>query len=283
MHTRSWASATVGLLALLGTAAPLTATSPWVQGYNSRTRIDAGSHADPSGAKRLIAGVEIEIANGWKTYWRAPGDSGGVPPHFDWSGSTNLAAATVLYPAPKRMADANGESVGYKTNVVFPVEVTPRDPQQPVTLDLAFEYGICREICVPAEAKLSVVVPPVKEAPGIADSVKAALEAVPRAAALRRPGDPQLVAGKAVLTGNAPELVFDVVYPGGANGADLFAEAPDGLYVPLPKKTGQGADGRVSFRVDLTQGAEPEELKGKLLTLTLVGATGASEATFKID
>jgi DsbC/DsbD-like thiol-disulfide interchange protein len=271
------------LLAVFGGIAPLAATSPWVQGYNSRTRLDAGSYSDPGGAKRLIAGVEIEIANGWKTYWRAPGDSGGVPPNFNWSGSTNLAAATVLYPAPKRMADANGESIGYKTSVVFPIEVTPRDPQQPVTLELAFEYGICREICVPAEAKMSVVVPPVKEAPAIADAVKAALESVPRPAALRRPGDPHLVAGKAMLTGDAPALVFDTVFPGGVNGADLFVEAPDGIYVPLPKQVGQGADGRVSFRVDLTQGAEPEELKGKLLTLTLVGATGASVATFKID
>ena len=37
----------------------------------------------------LLAGVQIRLEPGWKTYWRTPGDSG-VPPSFDWSGSKNL-------------------------------------------------------------------------------------------------------------------------------------------------------------------------------------------------
>ena len=38
----------------------------------------------PDGTR--IIGVELTLAPGWKTYWRAPGDSG-IPPRFDWSGS----------------------------------------------------------------------------------------------------------------------------------------------------------------------------------------------------
>ena len=32
-----------------------------------------------------LAGIEIRLAPGWHTYWRAPG-SAGIPPTFDWSG-----------------------------------------------------------------------------------------------------------------------------------------------------------------------------------------------------
>ena len=46
------------------------------------------------------AGVEIKLDPGWKTYWRDPGDSG-MPPTLDFSGSDNVKAVTVLWPAPQ--------------------------------------------------------------------------------------------------------------------------------------------------------------------------------------
>ena len=82
-----------------------------------------------------------------------PGDAG-VPPTFDWAGSANAATIKVLYPAPMRMPEAGGEAIGYKQAVLFPIEVTPQDPAKPVVLKLALEFGICREICIPATAKL---------------------------------------------------------------------------------------------------------------------------------
>ncbi|MGZ5914086.1 MAG: protein-disulfide reductase DsbD domain-containing protein, partial [Hyphomicrobium sp.] len=117
--------------------------SDWVEGHSSRARLIAGNG---------MAGVEVEMPEGWKTYWRTPGDAGGVPPSFDWSKSENLAAATVLYPAPKRFSDRAGDTVGYKGTVVFPVRLTAKDPGKPIDLRLSLEYGVCKEICIPAEA-----------------------------------------------------------------------------------------------------------------------------------
>src|SRR5690349_4532496 len=68
------------------------------------------------------AGLEIHLEPGWKTYWRNPGDSG-VPPSFDWSKSTNLADVTVSWPAPERLEDEGGTSIGYKHDVVLPLLV----------------------------------------------------------------------------------------------------------------------------------------------------------------
>ena len=95
---------------------------------------------------------------GWKTYWRNPGDGGGVPPTFDWSGSENLGRATVLYPAPKRLSDKGGDTIGYKGAVIFPVVLklwTARSRSR---------FGsrsptACAAICIPAEAELALVVP----------------------------------------------------------------------------------------------------------------------------
>jgi len=43
-----------------------TAT-PWSEGYNSRARLIAGTVTKPGGPMRTIAGVEIVMADGWKT------------------------------------------------------------------------------------------------------------------------------------------------------------------------------------------------------------------------
>ena len=92
--------------------------SPWSEDVRSAVRLVAG--ASKNGDAQLRAGIEIKMQPGWKTYWRYPGDSG-VPPHFDFSGSENLKAAKVLYPAPHLFTDETGQSLGYKERVILPL------------------------------------------------------------------------------------------------------------------------------------------------------------------
>src|SRR5690349_156020 len=129
-----------------------------------------------------LAGVQIELDPGWKTYWRVPGESG-VPPVFDWSGSDNLRRAEVLYPAPARLHDQGGEAIGYKEQVIFPVEVEASDPARPVSLKLDLHFAVCQAICVPAEATLALALPAAREADANGALVRAALAKVPAAGA----------------------------------------------------------------------------------------------------
>lgn len=269
------AAAAIGL-SLIGPARsqPATAsTTPWFEVQGSRVRLVAGPSAAAPGRPHLAA-VEIELAEGWKTYWRMPGDAG-VPPAFDWKGSANAGAIKVLYPAPARLPEAGGEAIGYKRAVVFPIEVTAQDPAKPVNLKLALEFGICREICIPAETTFNLSLPPGR-AGAIPREIAAALERVPRAQASRRKDDPKLEGVAVNRSGGLPQLTVDARFAGNAKGADLFIEAPDGLYVPLPKKVADPAGGISRFAVELSRDLE-RDLQGKTLTLTLVSDAGASE------
>lgn len=271
----SWA--TLGASAL---ASPLS--TPWAEAHGAKARLFAGAAlARGSDAPRLFAAVEISMSPGWKTYWRSPGDSGGLPPNFDWSGSVNLASAEVLYPAPRRFRDAAGDSVGYAKSVVFPVELRPQDPAKPVELRLSLDYGICREICVPAEAKLSLPIP-AGATVAASPQITTALEAVPRSVEERQPHDPELKVREAHLGTDKPKLILEAVFPGSAASGDMFIEAPDGVYVPLPARVAQQGD-RVRFEVDLTQGAEPEELRGRTVSVTMVSDSGHSVARWRIE
>ena len=125
--------------------------SDWAEGHNSRARLIAGSG---------VAGVELQMPEGWKTYWRNPGDAGGVPPSFDWSKSGNLAAAQVLYPAPKRFTDRAGDTVGYKGTVVFPVRLSRRTRPSPSICASRSTTASARRSAFPAEAALSLAIAP---------------------------------------------------------------------------------------------------------------------------
>ena len=66
---------TIGALSALPVGSATNGlSSDWAQGHNSRVRLIAGDD---------LAGVELQMPAGWKTYWRNPGDAGGVPPSFD--------------------------------------------------------------------------------------------------------------------------------------------------------------------------------------------------------
>ncbi len=97
---------------------------------------------------RHIAGLEIRLAPGWKTYWRAPGE-GGIPPRFNWSGSINLSGVDVRYPVPKVLQQNGLQSIGYDSDVVFALLVRATRAGEPVELRGEIELGVCEDICIP--------------------------------------------------------------------------------------------------------------------------------------
>lgn len=274
-------SLAVHLLLLLAIGHPAraeatwTAATDWVQGTGSRIRlIGAELTGGPAGKPQLVAGIEIALDDGWKTYWRSPGDFGGIPPTFDWDQSKHLAKAVLLYPAPGRFADAEGVSAGYKSHVVFPIEITPED-QAPVELVLGAFYGICRDICVPAEAELSLTLAPGPAAdPLIARALESALAAVPRR--LAEGALPTVLSMAMAASGDRTELVVETRFDAAATVSGLFAEAEDGSYVPVPVPEGQLNGGLARFRATLKP-PEAAALKGKRLIFTLVSDKGNAE------
>ncbi|MCF2904727.1 hypothetical protein L0666_06990 [Octadecabacter sp. CECT 8868] len=112
-------------------------------------RTDNGTH---------MAGLQLQLADGWKTYWRAPGD-GGIPPRFGWQGSQNLTGAAFHWPVPE-VFDQNGmRSIGYSQSVVIPVELSVTDDTAPALMRGQVQIGVCDEICVPVLLEFDTALP----------------------------------------------------------------------------------------------------------------------------
>ncbi len=106
-----------------------------------------------------MAAVRIEMAEGWKTYWRSAGESG-ITPQFDWSGSENLDTVEILWPTPKVFDPEASRSYGYKGVLVIPIEITPGQfPNDPIVVRVRLDIGVCEDICVPMNAELQAELP----------------------------------------------------------------------------------------------------------------------------
>src|SRR5262245_60623167 len=97
--------------------------SRWDGDARSAIRLIAGTRSADEAAP-LRAGIEIRLKPGWHTYWRYPGDAG-VPPRFDFKASQNVKDVLVRWPAPQRITEDGGVTIGYARDVILPLQITP--------------------------------------------------------------------------------------------------------------------------------------------------------------
>jgi DsbC/DsbD-like thiol-disulfide interchange protein len=217
----------------------------------------------------FLAGIEMRLAPGWKTYWKNPGDSG-IAPVFDWSASENVGSVDLRWPAPQRFDDPGDVTFGYKNQVIWPLGVAPVDAAQPATLRLAMTYGVCSDsICVPREAKLTLTVPPV--AAGVAPAPAADRPLlVASLARLPRPFDDAQALTVRWREADAPVLEVDLQgCAAGCAPPQLIIDGPDGVWFGRPAIVRAGDVLRYSMEVGVLSAAV---LEGERLGFMMVGA-----------
>jgi DsbC/DsbD-like thiol-disulfide interchange protein len=268
---------TVAACLIAGMATHAADVSPWHREQHSAVRLIGAQPERGREGTVWRAGVEVELESGWKTYWRYPGDSG-IPPRFNFSGSSNVKDIQVLWPAPMRFSDGAGMSIGYAGRVLLPLRIRPRDPNAPVTVRLKLDYAVCEKLCVPVDATMML---PLTAAKSPYDDLLRASEArVPRKSLI---GDEGALAITAVRRENGakPRILVDVRTP---NGADLFAEGPNERWsLPLPEPVAGASEGTMRFGFALEGLPADVKTAGAQVTLTAVSATDAVEVAFYLD
>ena len=262
LQLRILASLTILALSCMSGSASVADASAWGGADKGKVRLVAGAK-DADGF--LHAGVQIALEKGWKTYWRVPGDSG-IPPYFKWDKSRNAAEIKLLWPVPSRFRDDFGWNNGYKTEIVFPVRVKPRDPKQPVHLSMTLHYGVCRELCIPGKADLELVLQPQGTSTYQA-LIHRYLRAVPKP--LEEISGLKVANVRPAKSGKSIFLNVDVERNSGENVA-LFVEGPSKFYFEVPQvsQTATPEVARFKFRVDGAK--ETADLTGAKLTFTAV-------------
>jgi DsbC/DsbD-like thiol-disulfide interchange protein len=207
--------------------------------------------------KNYIAGLQITLAPGWKTYWRVPGEAG-IPPSINVKGD-NIEMTELLSPLPKRIIDASGESIGFHDEVVFLLSIKPKEPEKSVSAQVSAFFGVCQNICKPAKFSGTAEL-----RPGIGESAP-----VLTAWQAKLPIQSEFISS---ATQNADQLVISLKQ----TVDDLFVEGPEGLYFRKPVFS----NGKAALKID---GLQPgQKLFGEKLRLTAVADEKGLEQTIAV-
>lgn len=252
--------------------------APAYDAPHTRIRMFTGGSVDDASGSRPAIGIEIAMEPGWKTYWRTPGE--GISPSFSWDESLNVKTVEVLWPAPMRFSDGEGSSIGYQDRVVLPVLITPEDPAKPVSLSLAVAYGVCKDICVPVEAQLSLDLDmPVRG--GDREEILHALGLVPKRQGPDAACPHRFVSARIVRMDEKPALRVETSFDKLAEARDLMVEVPREAHLAAPTLDSSGP-GRAAYLFPV----DPDgvsALKGGTLTFTTVSDQGSCESTASVE
>ncbi|MBW6494622.1 MAG: thioredoxin family protein [Burkholderiaceae bacterium] len=119
----------------------------------------AESAAIVPGASTRI-GLRLVHDPEWHTYWRNPGDSG-LPTRIELALPAGFSAGPIEWPAPQRLFIPPLANYGYEGEVVLPLTlaVPTNLVGESVRIDAQAAWLVCREVCVPGEASLTLTLP----------------------------------------------------------------------------------------------------------------------------
>jgi DsbC/DsbD-like thiol-disulfide interchange protein len=121
--------------------------------------------------RQTYFGLNFQLEKGWHIYWINPGDSG-QPPRVEWHLPAGLSAREIEWPAPRRLGTSTVVDFGYDDAVTLlvPMRVSSKLPtNQVVKLGADLKVLVCREICIPGKAQLSLSLP-IKSTPPEVDA-----------------------------------------------------------------------------------------------------------------
>jgi thiol:disulfide interchange protein DsbD len=260
-----WLTALVLLFAATTSAAAQLDDLPKVH-----ARLIAEQDAVAPGGAVTVAFEQI-IRPGWHTYWRNPGDVG-QPTTLAWTLPAGWKAGALEWPYPIRLAVGPFMDFGYEGKVWILTRLTaPPDarPGETVMLKAAAGWLVCKDVCVPEDATLTL---PLKiGAPGVsamAGDFAAARALLP----VPSPWAARYRLGEALDLFVAAKPLVEA-HPA---SADFFPFADGMVKGPAPQVMGFAADGLV---LRLTPGKAIGKTGGALDgVLVLSSSDGSTQA-----
>lgn len=170
-----------------------------------------------------MAGLRLELAPGWKTYWRVPGEAG-IPPRFEWHGNRNVEDIAVSWPAPQVFYEYGMRSIGYKSSIVLPLTIQPKQNGREIHLEGRMRLGVCADVCVPYEIDIASTLLEADQSP--TPAIAAALASRPYNA---RDGEVQSAVCRVTPTedGMRVEAHINLPHTGGREVAVIEPGLPD--------------------------------------------------------
>ncbi len=245
------------------------ADSGWlVSPQNDHAKVRLRAEPSTGGETRMLLAVQLQ--DGWKTYWRSPGE-GGIAPTIAWD--LPLDAVKWHWPVPQRFDVSGISTQGYHQQVMLPIVISgPLPKRVSGTLTLSTCSNVCILTDYPFSLDLSSPISAENQQQFMHDFAQA-MGQVPIANALTK----QIQVGY----GNGEVQILALREEGWQQPA-LFFDSLDDVDLGKPIVSVQG--NQLSVRVAATDGwgEGTADLRGKPLTMVISDAGLAQETTLNI-
>jgi len=158
-------SQTILILSLLFTVFSLPVLAQVQQSQHSEAELVSEVESIQPGQPFWVA-LRLKAEEHWHTYWQNPGDSG-LATSIKWELPTGFSADSIVWPYPERIDVPPLTSFGYDGEVFLLVKITPPSAISESNVKLVgnSKWLICKELCLPAGAKVELTLPVKNETP----------------------------------------------------------------------------------------------------------------------
>jgi len=165
----------LGCLLGLGLVCPpaFALEGPIVATDNVKAHLVSETNAIGPGQAIWVA-LELDIRDGWHTYWRNPGDSGQAT-SLAWTLPPGFSAGDIVWTTPHRFEVTPLVNYGYAKHAMHLVQITAPTTLQAghSILEAKASWLVCSDVCIPEDVTLKLTLP-TGTAPGALDPAAAA-------------------------------------------------------------------------------------------------------------
>lgn len=251
-------------LLLLWLPASWAAQSGWLQSAdNNHASVRLRADTSPQGETQVLLDVKLE--DGWKTYWRSPGD-GGVAPIINWN--KPVKSALWFWPVPQRFDVAGITTQGYQHQVSIPIKLAGEAPSK---ITGVLTLSTCKDVCLLTDFPFEIT--PAQSDANFAHDYAQAMGKVPLAGGLTD----KLTAGY-----HHAELVVQATRAAGWQKPELYLDMPEDASFGKPKYHIAGETLWATIPVsDGWEGAGPD-LRGRDLSVVIADNGVAQQSSITI-
>ena len=111
-------------------------------------------HSDFVPGTSINIGLKVSMDEGWHTYWRNPGDSGG-PIEIDWDLPKGFSVSDIKWPLPEKIEYPPLMTYGYEDFVIYPMVLSVPTDYSDDYFEMTADILICADVCIPESGKIS--------------------------------------------------------------------------------------------------------------------------------
>ncbi len=226
--------------------------------------------------KPFAIGVRFKLAPHWHLYWRNPGDSGGAP-GIEITVPAGFTVGPVEYPRPMVIEHPGEVTIGYESEVIYRIAITPPATlvgvADRIAIEAKLDWMVCSDRCLFGKRTVSVELPTRSPVPASLHAVggEFPVTLAELGLAAKVEGATLVITGERLAAGTIARFIPDVT-PGVSYGATV------------PPAVTAGDKG-LSLSIPLT--IKPQNALGKPLRvaglITLTRPDGASGGSASVE